>query len=221
MFSQSDRPDQPLSKIDVGENEMEQPRSEAGIPEWDDFCKDFAALLNPGYPSAVSLAFYIRRTLRQFNLLSVTEFDVLTEVFLRAYNLIVLGGGVVIRYPAAWVRRTAFNHIRELSRDQKRFTPLEIDIPSEAASSPIDHLILQADIAILKRALQSLDPDEQRLLTLKIIDELSWAEIRILLAGEGQNFSEDALRKQKERALKHLRRIYHALKPLSELERKL
>jgi RNA polymerase sigma factor (sigma-70 family) len=194
---------------------------QSGIPAWNNFCKDFAELLNPEYPSAVSLACYIRRTVRQFRLPSIAESDILVEVFLRAYKLIVLGGGVVIRHPSAWIRRVAFNYIRELSRTYNRISPLEFDIPDEQGHSPIDGLILQADIAILERALQELDLDEQRLLTLKIVDELSWAEIRILLAGEGKVVSEDALRKQKERALKHLRQVYHALRPLSELERKL
>jgi RNA polymerase sigma factor (sigma-70 family) len=190
-------------------------------PTWNDFCKDFAELLNPEHPSAVSLAYFIRRTLRQFHLTSIAESDVLTEVFLRAYNLIVLGGDVIIRYPGAWVRRTAFNYIRELSRDHQRISSLEFDLPDQESFHLIDQLILQADITLLKRALQELDPDEQRLLMLKMVDELSWAEIRILLAGEGKTVSEDALRKQKERALKHLRQVYHALRPLSELESKL
>jgi RNA polymerase sigma factor (sigma-70 family) len=220
--AQPEQPEQAFLKIEADEKRTNQPKlSKSGIPAWNDFCKDFSELVNPNNPSAVSLGYFIRRTLRQFRVTSIAEFDVLVEVLLRAHKLIVLGGGVVIRHPNAWVRRTAFNYIRELSRGQKKVDPLEFDIPDGKASSPIDQLILQADIAILQRALRELDPAEQRLLTLKMIDELSWAEIRMILAGEGKTVSEEALRKQKERALKHLRQIYHALRPLSELERKL
>jgi RNA polymerase sigma factor (sigma-70 family) len=194
---------------------------EGGTPGWNDFCKDFEELLNPNHPSAVSLTCYIRRTVRQFRLPSIAESDILAEVFLRAHKLIVLGGGVIIRHPGAWVRQTAFNYIRELSRNHQRTSSMEFDIPDEQGHSPIDGLILQADIAILERALQELDPDEQRLLTLKIVDELSWAEIRIILAGEGKTVSEAALRKHKERALKHLEQTYHTLKHIPILEKEI
>ena len=202
-----------LSKINANEctdeNEMNQPNSQAGIPEWDNFCKDFAELLNPNHPSAVSLAYYIRRNLRQFKLFSITEFDVLTEVFLRAYKLVILGCGVVIRYPAAWVRRTAFNYIRELRREQKQLIPLEIDIAYES----------------LKRALQEFDPNEQRLLPLKLIDSLVNGDtILFVLVGEGKTV--DAFGKQKERALniahkstsKQIRELRREQKQLIPLE---
>jgi RNA polymerase sigma factor (sigma-70 family) len=219
MSSSSEIPEKPSLTSSVNQDNPKPLKS--GILAWTDFCQDFAELSDLSYPSAVSLEYFVRRNLRQFHLTSISESDVLTEVFLRAYKLIVLGGGVIIRYPGAWVRRTAFNYIRELSRDHQRTSSMEFDLPDQESSPLIDQLILQADIAVLKRALQELDPDEKRLLTLKMIDELSWAEIKIVLAGEGKIHSETALRKQKERALKHLRQVYHALRPLSELERKL
>ncbi|HEY9659266.1 MAG TPA: hypothetical protein V6C65_12490, partial [Allocoleopsis sp.] len=88
----------------------------------------------------------------------------------------------------------------------------------ESSRSLIDQLTLKEDLAMLTRALQELDSDEQKLLTLKMIDELSWAEIQRIYALEGKIVSEEALRQRKVRAFRRLRQVYHGLKPLSELK---
>jgi hypothetical protein len=56
-----------------------------------------------------------------------------------------------------------------------------------------------------------------------IWEELSWREISNFYALEGKPISESALRKQKEQALKHLRKVYHppqALRSISSPRRR-
>jgi hypothetical protein len=138
---------------------LEQPQD--NTLAWHTFCKDFVELLNPNNPSALSLTYFIRRTLHSFHLNSVAESEVLAEVFLRAYKLVVLGRGVVIQ-PTAWVRKAALNHIRELSsaqkQAQKQVVFLESNVLNEMAHPLINKLILQANIAVLTRELQELEP---------------------------------------------------------------
>lgn len=191
------------------------------------FQQEFLILCDPLSPSGVSMGAYIRRNLRQFHVTDHSEFDVLGIVYLRAYKFLKAGGTQIV-YPIAWTKRTSYNVIRELNRrpsNSKEFSldswlldKKEPDLGNQEASH-------KTDIEILKHALALLTPKEWRLLTLKVVHELRWNEIREILLQDGEVIpgftpekQEASLRKMKERALKHLRSSYHALRPLSELE---
>jgi DNA-directed RNA polymerase specialized sigma24 family protein len=141
--------------------------------------------------------------------------DVLVEVYVRAHRL-VHDEIAEIRTSSAWVRKTAHNVIREWSRKGKRSTTLDWEVIDEREENREHKLALETDVATLDKAWRSLIPEEQRLLTLKITDNLSWREIAAVYATEGKIIPESALRKQKARALKHLRRLYHTLRPLTD-----
>ncbi len=183
---------------------------------WAAFLAEVELLLEPGNPCGLSLAAFLKRELRKSRLYSVSEQEVLAEALLRGFNLVV-GGGVEIVHPRAWIRKTAYHYIQELRRQQQRFITLDHERSDPDKLPLLDQLSLKTDLAILNRACQELEPEEQRLLRLNIFEGLSCPEIRRLLAAEGKSVSEAALRKQKERAIKRLRQIYHSLRPLAEL----
>ena len=179
-------------------------------PAWQSFNSAFDDLLATRSASGISLFAFIRRGLKRFHLDSLHSVrEVLSEVYIRAYRLIH-DESVAIINPLAWVKRGAFNVIREWSRKQQRLAPLDTDVMDEVVHSPVEPEDLNTDIMILNRAWQELDPDEQILFQLKILQALPWREISNLYALEGKPLSEAALRKQKERALQRLRHVYHS-----------
>jgi DNA-directed RNA polymerase specialized sigma24 family protein len=121
-----------------------------------------------------------------------------------------------IRNPPAWLRGTIRHIIRELSRSHKKHDSSIGDIADyEIAAEPSPSLEedLHEDLSILQRMLLDLPFLDQRLLTLKVVEELSWREIRTVLRLEGHgDLPEQILRKRKERALIKLRKKYHAVK---------
>ena len=194
---------------------MQQPAERT--KRWSAFCLEVEILLEPGNASGAALEAFLRRELRKAKLNAYSEQEVLAEAVLRGFNLVV-GGGVEIVHPCAWIRKTAYHYIQELRRRQQKYVPLDYDHPTPNQLPPLDQLALQTDLAILNRAFQALEPDEQRLLQLNIFAGMSCPEIKRLLETEDKAISESALRKQKERAIKHLRQIYHSLRPLAELD---
>ncbi|MBW4441277.1 MAG: sigma-70 family RNA polymerase sigma factor [Plectolyngbya sp. WJT66-NPBG17] len=187
------------------------------MDEWSKFNVHFVKLLNPKSPSGLALFAFLRRILRQFHLeTAYSEAYLLNEAYLRAHRLIQ-SNGVAILNPAAWLRKVAFNIVQELNRAQLATDPFD-ETADSIAPSTIPNTTLKRELEVLKKAVQRLDPEEQKLLNLKIVEEQSWRSIRLYLVADGFHFTEPALRKKKERALRKLREIYHALKPLSDLE---
>lgn len=196
------------------------PRSREG-ELWRVFNFGFQNLLDPESASGLSFLAFIRWGLKQFRLDSFySADDVLSEVYTRAYRLIHDEHIEIINLPA-WAKRVAFNIIREWSRRERRFEALDAldrEVTDESVHLSVDSSAVAKEIRTLLQAWQELDPDEQKLLQLKIVEELPWQEISSRYALENKTISESALRKKKERALKHLRKIYHSLHPLEEAE---
>jgi DNA-directed RNA polymerase specialized sigma24 family protein len=185
---------------------------------WPDFDTEFTKLLQPDNPVAVSLRAFLRRTLGAFRLLGFySEMEVLSEVYIRGHRLIH-DQCTTIDNPSAWVRKTAHNVIREWSRKGQHSIPLDYEVIDDREENLSYRLALEEEVAILYKVRQSLTKEEQRLLTLRIDKNLSWREIAGIYAEEGNPITESALRQQKTRILKHLRRIYHALRPLTDFE---
>lgn len=179
--------------------------------EWKKFEEEFSLLLDPASPSGASFLAFIRQRLRQFHLdRSCSSADILSETYIRAAKLIRCQG-VEILNPPAWGRKTAYNIIRERSRQQQRFVQLEESTLSEAEQVPT-YLDLEGDLTIMAKAFQCLPPDDQNLLNLKIVESLSWREVQKVLAHKGQDVTEQSLRKRKERVLKKLKQIFDQLK---------
>ncbi|MCC5611936.1 hypothetical protein LC612_35695 [Nostoc sp. CHAB 5834] len=177
------------------------------------FDTEFQVLLDSGSSSAHSMLAFIKRSLAQFNLTnSYSPTWVLNEAYMRGIKLIAKGEQ--IDKPLAWVRATAYNIIREQSRERNRFLQLEesmieIHVNASLANS------CEIEEELFKRvslAFDKLELEEKEILSLKMINDLSWKEIKSYLSSKGKEVQNEAtLRKRKERALKHLRSIYHSL----------
>lgn len=178
------------------------------------FDAEFEMLLFPGSSSAHSMQACILRSLAQFNLsrrLSVTE--ILIEAYVRGVRQIEKGE--YIENPIPWIRFTSYNIIREYSRERNRNYQLEEDrVESPIDCSLLDFKDINENFERVSFAFEKLDEIEKEILRLKIVKKLKWKDIIQVLEERGIRFkNEAALRKRKERALKHLREIYHSLYP--------
>lgn len=177
-----------------------------------EFNAEFQALLESGSSSADSMLVFIKRRLDQFHLSNdYTSTWVLNEAYMRGIKL--LETGTTIENPLAWVRSTAYNIIREQSREHRKFLPLQEGmVECQISHNQITHEEIEEEFKKVTLAFEMLDKEDQEILRLKIIENLSWKEIRIHFISQGKNdLSEATLRKRKERALKCLRTKYHAL----------
>ncbi|MBV6621382.1 MAG: sigma-70 family RNA polymerase sigma factor [Rivularia sp. (in: Bacteria)] len=178
------------------------------------FDAEFETLLFPGSSSAHSMLGFILRSLAQFNLSrSFTVTEILIEAYVRGVKQIEKGE--YIENPIPWIRSTSYNIIREYSRQRNRICQLEeerIEPPTDC--SLLDFKDVNEDLERVLLAFEKLDEEEKEILKLKIIEKLKWKEIIQVLEERGIRCkNEAALRKRKERALKHLREIYHSLYP--------
>ncbi|MEA5507002.1 sigma-70 family RNA polymerase sigma factor [Halotia wernerae UHCC 0503] len=177
------------------------------------FDQEFRVLLDSGSSSAHSMLAFIKRSLAQFNLSnSYNPTWVINEAYMRAIEFIAKGEQ--IDKPLAWVRATAYNIIREQSRERCRFLQLDENMVGSHLNCSLD-LCAKVEEELFKRvslAFEKLEPEEKEILSLKMINNLSWKEIKLYLISQGRETCNEAtLRKRKERALKHLRKIYHSL----------
>jgi RNA polymerase sigma factor (sigma-70 family) len=176
------------------------------------FFEEFRVLLDSGSPSGISMLAFIKRSLKQFNLVdSYSAHEILSDAFMRGVERIKRGES--IENPLAWIRVTAFNIIRECSRSNRRFSPLEeswFECVDTGNAATFDEFLQQCEW--LKAAFAMLNSDDRELLMLKICENLSWKNIVEQYHKRGfVDISEATLRKRKERTLKRLRKIYHSL----------
>ncbi|HSM82743.1 MAG TPA: sigma-70 family RNA polymerase sigma factor [Nodosilinea sp.] len=188
-------------------------------PETQQFNHDVQLLLRPNNPHARSLLAFIKRTIYQFELHGhLTETDVFIDAYLRGVRY-TQHTQTPIRQPQAWIRRTAYNIIRERQRDRQRYSAVAFDEllepHAEAAAarpefSPDEHFCDQAFGAVLA-ALGSLPSRDRTLIEWKFIEGLTWQEVQTRLSDQGEPpTSQAALRKRGQRALERLRQNYHS-----------
>lgn len=182
-----------------------------------DFESEFLALLTPDSSNGKLIFAFIRVRLKQFRLdKAYTEAFVLNEVYLRAISSIQKGS--IIRIPQAWIKSTAYNYIRELSRQHQKLIFLEAhcldDLDHELGQNLTkdEDDVFNTSLALIIKALGELAPEEQKLLKLKVVDGLAWKKIQALPDYRGCTLP--SLRKRKQRILKKLHRIYHCLENL-------
>lgn len=169
-------------------------------------------LLGSNSSSGRLLYAFVRRNLYRFHLNGdFCEAAILNEALIRAVT--ATRRGIVIQELSAWLRRAAYNIIREKSRDRKRLVSLDSE-PERVEQVVCQAEEIEDDLSFIQAAFGLLEPRDQRILMLKIVQGLSWQEIHNILSIEGQpDCSIPALRKQKERALIRLRKKFHSLKP--------
>ncbi|PSN14195.1 hypothetical protein C7293_12680 [filamentous cyanobacterium CCT1] len=172
----------------------------------------FGEIFSRESSSARSLFPFIRGKLIQYRLWPLyDEIAILQEVYARTIEKILEGRKITNQY--GWIRSVSFRYIRELNRKQGRSTGvdesfLETLMPVEE----IDEESLTDEMLKIQRAFQELSSEERLLLSLKTVQDLSWSEIQQIWIEKGYgNLSIPALRKRKERALSHLRMLYHSM----------
>ena len=185
------------------------------------FDSEFIALLDSSSSSSRALFAFIKTNLRRFRLNGIySVYDVLNEAYLR--GVLAINSGQSITKPTPWIKTTCYNIIREISRKQDKYYPLlDADQVSEddnqfsviiktlsdqtriETPEAFDEVVLEALLPSLLR----LEPKELRILQLRVMEDLSWEEVRQRLMIDGETISISSLRQQGYRALKHLRKL--------------
>ncbi|MBD2232719.1 RNA polymerase sigma factor [Phormidium tenue] len=183
--------------------------------ETQQFNQDVQLLLKPNNPHARSLLAFIKRTIQQFGLQAhITEIDIFVEAYLRGVRY-TQQNQEHIRQPKAWMRRTAYNIIRECKRDRQRYLAVAFDELMEqeaAASDPatVDDQMIANAIALVLQALAALSPGDRHLIQWKVVEGLTWPQVQTKLVAAGEEWASLAtLRKRGQRALERLRQAYH------------
>jgi hypothetical protein len=173
--------------------------------------EEFSKYLCPRSSSGRLLFAFIARTLWAFHLHKLySEAHILNEVYIRGAKSI--NNGTVIHNLLPWIKQTSYFYIRELKREQQKTEPFE-DYMSDTLTNPIAPDVIEGDLALLGEAFKQLDRKDQQLLNLKIAQGFSWRQIQETFVAEGTgHFTEQSLRKRKERALIRLRKRFHQLK---------
>ncbi|MGD1716614.1 sigma-70 family RNA polymerase sigma factor [Dapis sp. BLCC M172] len=183
------------------------------------FNLEFRELLSRNNCESDSLFVYIRMRLNQFKLNKLYQpNDILNEVYMRGIK--ALEEGKTINSILGWIRGTAYNYIRELSRQESKTKSFE-ELSMKESNYVTKSLLQQEEslqpqveevnnkVEQLNEALKNLTPEEQKLLNYKTVQGLSWQEIHNL--EEYQGITPSALRKRKERIIKKLRQCYHSI----------
>jgi RNA polymerase sigma factor (sigma-70 family) len=164
-----------------------------------------------------SLFAFMRRSLVQFHLQGMYEVsDVFNQAYLRGISFIESGNK--IDRPTAWLRTTAYNIIRELSRDRvnkQKFSSYsdEVQVATlEEHENCLTEDELDFHLKLIWEAFDQLSDQEREVLRLRMFENMSWQEIGEHLARlKGNTKSQEALRLQGWRAIKRLREKYHAM----------
>ncbi|PZV01359.1 MAG: hypothetical protein DCF32_16340 [Leptolyngbya sp.] len=183
--------------------------------ETQQFNRDVQLLLKPNNPHARSLLAFIKRTIQQFGLQAhITEIDIFVEAYLRGVRY-TQQNQEHIRQPKAWMRRTAYNIIRECKRDRQRYLAVAFDelMEQEAAASDsttVDDEMIANAVASVLQALADLPPGDRNLIQWKVVEGLTWPQVQTKLVAAGEEWvSLATLRKRGQRALERLRQAYH------------
>ena len=110
--------------------------------------------------------------------------DLTAKVFFRAMNHIKTYRNLGVPF-AAWLYRIAHNLVANWRRDSARRqdVTLEEDIEMGSADLPETTLLQKIEQDHLLRAIRHLSSDRQQILILKYIDQLTNAEIAIVMRG--------------------------------------
>ena len=151
------------------------------------------------------LASFIKNELKQLHLEQVDVYDVISEVYLRGIKKITSGEN--IKNPGAWIRVTSYNVILEMSRKQKKEQPDSEFLENQVAPKTCEENS-EVQLNILRKSLENLSEKERLILELRFFQDLSWKEVRSILASKGEILTESNLKKKGSRALEKLRKSF-------------
>jgi RNA polymerase sigma factor (sigma-70 family) len=176
--------------------------------ERQNFDAQFRMLLERKNSDAQSVLASVRGRLLQLHLDGDDVTSILNEAYLRGVQAIEKGRSIT--QPSTWIRLTAWNIIRENSREQRRCEPLPpAFLESVIAAPALEEEFDANQVQTLRMALQQLDPSERKILHLRYFQNLSWHQVsEQLVREEGEVRSSEALRKRGYRILQRLRHLY-------------
>jgi RNA polymerase sigma factor (sigma-70 family) len=159
----------------------------------------------------------IRRSLFRYGLDTSLDSEVFQEACFRAFRAI--DSSRLINDLEAWFNVVSLNIIREMSRDRKRFLLEEISddyISSlqimDLADSEINEVIINDRpmslcVEKLSKAWEEMPLEQQTLLDMRILQEMTWKEISDKLTEiTAEPVSESTVRQRGNRALSSLRK---------------
>ncbi|MBE9068610.1 sigma-70 family RNA polymerase sigma factor [Leptolyngbya cf. ectocarpi LEGE 11479] len=199
----------------------EWPKIQERLAQLDDFISEVMSSRDNSRPH--NLLLLIDRWLKQFHLSSRIDCsEILTETYFQARSEI-RDKGVHIEKLPAWFKTVSYRMIRDLSKKAKnrnRATQ-RLSRHNEHFTENVIHLneFDHTSIEALLEASAKLKEEELQILKLRIVQGLSWKEVKHRwIAETGKDISEAALRKKGERALKHLRGEFTAKHPKISLQ---
>jgi DNA-directed RNA polymerase specialized sigma24 family protein len=158
---------------------------------------------------ASNLCAAIQRMLYQFRLSAAYDVkDILVEVYARGVRL--AEQGEQFRNLYAWVRRSAYNVVREFRRELDKVCYTDLDEhPCLLDRNPISEQMFKDDLLAMRQAFRRLNPEERKILRFRIMHDLSWRDVGWALVATGNEpETEGNLRQMGFRALKKLRKFY-------------
>ncbi|MBD2179416.1 sigma-70 family RNA polymerase sigma factor [Pseudanabaena sp. FACHB-1998] len=168
------------------------------------------ALENGNYNYAINK--FIRRILIQHGLSTSLMFDILQEAYLLAQIVIN-----PIVNPEAWIKSTSLNIVRKMIKQKDSHEITELDNTLLSSIPYKDYQNMESEILIkghpisiyktdLRKAWNNLSQRSQRILYLRLIDQLSWKQIATVISSEeSKSISEDKMRQSGRRALSKLK----------------
>lgn len=176
----------------------------------------YIEILQPDSALGKSILGFIRLKLRQYDLQShCDETEILLETYIRTVDYIAKGGKIT--NVSAWTKSVSFNIIRETARRKPKNQQIDSLILEDLISrhdseNDGDCQYLTEQMVKIRDAFKLLSLKEQLLIEQKVILNHSWTTIQELLQKEGHPpQSLTTLRKQKERAIGKLLKIYNSL----------
>ena len=113
----------PTNRQDSGYESIDSGALTEGFSSLDHFNTEIQDLYHPDSSSGRLICAFVQRELRNFHLHDLYGIAyILNEAYLRGQQKIQ--DGVTIKNPKAWIRSTAYNVIRELSRRKGSHPPL-------------------------------------------------------------------------------------------------
>lgn len=174
-------------------------------------------LSSKGDSTSQRLLFFIKRTLRQFNIdHQFHEKEIVIEAYERTRKRVETGE--VIENLPGWLKAVSYNIIREYNRkvNQSRTLPVQLShntsysLP-ETSSEFIDSQRIEALLA----ALSQIKSEDEDLLILRLVKGFSWQQISEYLEEKdketGKRHPAQNLRKRGERALARLKQKYFSI----------
>ena len=164
-----------------------------------------AVLLSRQNASSRSVTAYLHNLKVRYRL-GIDEFDLLHLAYERVVELIERDKVTYATHLTAYLKKVAFNIAREKQRQNPSYYPLNEEICPALEPDKINE-----ELELVAKAMEQLEEKDRYLLTLKIVEQMSWDEIHQLWCQvyPDKKLSKSSLRKRKQRALTKLRHIYH------------